>query len=113
DEVKALRRQFSDEVKALRRQLRESAVTADIVSSYPKMIRIREVAAQVSATDVLVLILGESGVGKEVLARFIHARSGRADKQLVAVNCAAMPHALLASKLFGIDRASFTGSMHE
>ena len=104
---------LSDEVKTLRRQLRETAVTSDIVSSSPKVMRVREVAAQVAATDVPVLILGESGVGKEVLARFIHARSGRADKPLVKVNCAALPHDLLESELFGFDRGAFTGATHE
>jgi two-component system, NtrC family, response regulator AtoC len=104
---------LSDEVKTLRRQLRESGVTTDIVSSNPKVMRMREVAAQVAATDVPVLILGESGVGKEVFARFIHARSGRADKPMVKVNCAALPHDLLESELFGFDRGAFTGATHE
>src|SRR6266566_4800880 len=104
---------LSDEVKSLRRQLHQSEITADIISSNPKMLRIREIAAQVAATDVPVLILGESGVGKEVVARFIHARSGRADQPLVKVNCAALPHDLLESELFGFDRGAFTGAMHE
>jgi two-component system response regulator AtoC len=103
---------LSDEVKSLRRQLHQSEIAADIMSSNPKMLRIREIAAQVAATDVPVLILGESGVGKEVMARFIHARSGRTGQPLVKVNCAALPH-LLESELFGFDRGAFTGAMHE
>lgn len=67
-------------------------------------------AQQVSGTDATVLVLGESGVGKEVIARYIHENSGRKDMPFVAVNCAALPENLLESELFGYEKGAFTGA---
>lgn len=69
-----------------------------------------ELAAKVAKTDSTVLILGESGVGKEVLARAIHNCSRRKDKPLIKVNCAAIPEALMESELFGFEDGAFTGA---
>jgi two-component system response regulator AtoC len=77
------------------------------------MLRILEVARQVADTDVPVLILGESGVGKEVVARYIHDRSPRTRGAFVKVNCAALPHELLESELFGYERGAFTGAVSD
>jgi two-component system response regulator AtoC len=103
--------ELRDEVKLLRRQLADSEDQELGISSNSKMVRVREVARQVAETDVPVLITGESGVGKEVLARYIHAHSGRADQPYVKVNCAALPHDLLESELFGYERGAFTGAV--
>lgn len=107
------KKSLQDEVKHLRRQLQSYGESGDFVSSSPKIGQIKEIARQVAGTDVPVLILGESGVGKEVLARFIHAHAGREGKPFVKVNCAALPHDLLESELFGYERGAFTGAMGE
>lgn len=69
-----------------------------------------KLADQISASNASVLLTGESGVGKEVMARYIHARSKRADAPFIAVNCAAIPDALLESELFGHEKNAFTGA---
>jgi two-component system response regulator AtoC len=78
-----------------------------------EMRRAYEIAKMVARTDVPVLISGESGVGKEVFAKFVHARSERASNPLVKVNCAALPNDLLESELFGYERGAFTGATAE
>ncbi len=75
------------------------------------MARVVKLAQQVAASDASVLITGDSGTGKEVLARYVHARSGRAKKPLICVNCAAIPETLLESELFGHEKGSFTGAV--
>ena len=102
-----------DEIKVLQRRLEQDGDSPDLVLSSPRMVRIRELALQVADTDAPVLILGESGVGKEVLARFIHARSGRCPKRFVKVNCAALPQDLLESELFGYERGAFSGAVRD
>lgn len=71
---------------------------------------VMRLADQVAASNASVLLTGESGVGKEVMARYIHARSKRADAPFIAVNCAAIPEALLESELFGHEKSAFTGA---
>jgi DNA-binding NtrC family response regulator len=75
------------------------------------MARVVKLAQQVATSDASVLITGDSGTGKEVLARFVHARSNRAKKPLICVNCAAIPETLLESELFGHEKGSFTGAV--
>ena len=83
------------------------------IYSSDKMHQIKEIIDQVANTDVTVLILGESGVGKEVVARSIHRNSSRRDKPFVKVNCAALPQELLESELFGYERGAFTGAYRQ
>jgi two-component system response regulator AtoC len=100
------------EREELRERLREHEEKE--LSSYlwasEKMVRIREILDQVADADVTVLIHGESGVGKEVIARTLHDLSDRREGPFVKVNCAALPEELLESELFGYERGAFTGA---
>jgi two-component system response regulator AtoC len=107
------KQKLKEEVKTLKRQLDSYVEAGDILSTNPKVLRIKEIAKQVADTDVPVLISGESGVGKEVLARLIHTSSSRHDKPFVKLNCAALPDDLLESELFGYERGAFTGALNE
>jgi two-component system, NtrC family, response regulator AtoC len=107
------KQKLKDEVRILKKKLDHMSDHPDVLSTNAKMLRLKEIAKQVADTDVPVLIMGESGVGKEVMARFIHGHSGRRDKPFVKVNCAALPHELLESELFGHERGAFTGAHAE
>ncbi len=82
-----------------------------IVARSPEMLEIVDVVRQVAPTDITVLITGESGVGKEVIARALHGASPRSAKPLVNVNCGAIPEGLIESELFGHERGSFTSAV--
>ncbi len=84
--------------------------TDGIVHLDPKMQKIIKVIDQVALTKATVLLLGESGVGKEVLAKMIHKKSNRKDKRFVVINCAAIPEKLIESELFGHEKGAFTGA---
>jgi DNA-binding NtrC family response regulator len=83
----------------------------DLIYRDDSMARVVKLAQQVAMSEASVLITGDSGTGKEVLARYVHARSGRSKKPLICVNCAAIPESLLESELFGHEKGSFTGAV--
>jgi two-component system response regulator AtoC len=91
----------------------DAAVAQAFLTSNPKMLGMARIVRRVAYTDVPILILGESGVGKEVMARFAHTHSGRQNKPFVKINCAALPHELLESELFGYERGAFTGALND
>ena len=97
----------------LRRELVADGQFGRMLGSSAPMRRVFEMAERVAATDATVLILGESGTGKDLLAQEIHGRSPRAGKAFVAVNCAALPENLIESELFGFERGAFTGAAQQ
>lgn len=98
---------FREELKFLRQQHLEST---GIIARSRAMHDILEVAAQTAGSDATILILGESGVGKDMVARFIHNTSNRKEGPFIRVNCSAIPETLIESELFGYEEGSFTGA---
>jgi DNA-binding NtrC family response regulator len=98
---------------ALRSRLATEGQFGQMIGRTPEMRRAFEMADRVAATDSTALILGESGTGKDLMAQEIHARSARAGKPFVAVNCAALPETLIESELFGYERGAFTGAAQQ
>jgi DNA-binding NtrC family response regulator len=101
------------ENERLRRELVAEGQFGRMLGASAVMRRVFEMAERVAPTDATVLILGESGTGKDLLAQEIHARSPRAEKPFVAVNCAALPENLIESELFGYERGAFTGAAQQ
>jgi DNA-binding NtrC family response regulator len=109
---RALRaRELLDEVMYLREQLQDRTKFQNIISKHPRMHAIFELISNVAHTTTTVLIEGETGTGKEQVARAIHAASQHRTGPLVAVNCAALPENLLESELFGHEKGSFTSAV--
>jgi DNA-binding NtrC family response regulator len=104
---------LEEENDSLRRQLASEGQFGAMIGRSEEMRRAFEIADRVASTDSTVLILGESGTGKDLLAQEIHARSPRAGKTFVAVNCAALPETLIESELFGYERGAFTGAAQQ
>ncbi len=86
---------------------------AELIGTSPAMVELRQEIARISSSDAKILVTGESGVGKELVARAIHARSARADHPFVPMNCAGLPETLLESELFGHVKGSFTGAYRD
>lgn len=97
------------ETKSLRRKVNRSKVQ-DMIGSSEQLEHIRATIDQVAPTDARVLITGPNGTGKELVARWLHEKSGRSDKPLVEVNCAAIPGELIESELFGHEKGAFTSA---
>ena len=110
DEIKTLKDQLYKENIALREEIDKSSMFDEIVGSSEPLRRVLTQVAKVAATDSTVLILGETGTGKEMIARAIHRRSKCSNRAFVCVNCAAIPPNLIASELFGHEKGAFTGA---
>jgi two-component system response regulator HydG len=102
--------QLQVEVKLLKESALDHAGLDNLVGTSPAMKRLRDLVARVAGSDISVLIEGETGTGKELVARALHAAGGRRDGPFVAVNCSAVPAQLLESEFFGHTRGSFTGA---
>ncbi|MEW5911402.1 MAG: sigma-54 dependent transcriptional regulator [Thermodesulfobacteriota bacterium] len=111
---KAIRqRQMSRELVTLRRQVREENSFQGIIGVSPKMAEVFDLVRKVGPTDASVLIQGETGTGKELLARALHAESPRRERPLVCINCAALTESLLEAELFGYVKGAFTGALSD
>jgi len=113
DEIKRLRDQLQDENVALREEIDQAFMFEEIVGSSLALRAVLSSVVKVAPTDSTVLISGETGTGKELIARAIHRRSRRSDGAFISVNCAAIPPSLIASELFGHEKGAFTGAVQQ
>jgi formate hydrogenlyase transcriptional activator len=111
EEIKQLKDRLHDENVVLREQIDQVFMFEEIVGSSPALKTVLSSIVKVAPTDSTVLITGETGTGKELIARAIHKGSPRAGQAFVSVNCAAIPSSLIASELFGHEKGAFTGAL--
>jgi transcriptional regulator with GAF, ATPase, and Fis domain len=111
NEIKKLSDRRSKENIALREEIDKSLMFEEIVGASPPLKAVLARIAKVAPTDTTVFITGETGTGKELVARAIHKRSKRSSRAFVSVNCAAIPETLIASELFGHEKGAFTGAL--
>ena len=104
-------RRLAEENVRFRQALRDRYRFENVVGLSPKMVEVYRLAARAAATHATVLLLGETGTGKELIARAIHHGSARAEGPFIAVDCTALPEALFESELFGHERGAFTGAV--
>jgi formate hydrogenlyase transcriptional activator len=109
DRVRAEERTRNENL-ALREQIDRDSMFEDIVGSSAALGKVLRQVSKVASSDSTILILGETGTGKELIARAIHKRSKRADRAFIGVNCGAIPPSLMASELFGHEKGAFTGA---
>jgi formate hydrogenlyase transcriptional activator len=110
-EIRALKDRLQSETTVLREEIEQTSMFEEIVGASPPIRTVLSHVSKVAPTDSTVLITGETGTGKELVARAIHKRSPRSARPFVAVNCAAIPSSLIASELFGHEKGAFTGAL--
>jgi len=110
EENQRLKDRLQDENLVLREQIDQALMFEEIVGASPALRAVLSRVSKVAPTDSTVLLTGETGTGKELIARAIHKRSRCASRTFVSVNCAAIPSSLIASELFGHDKGAFTGA---
>ncbi|MES9863424.1 MAG: sigma 54-interacting transcriptional regulator [Candidatus Thiodiazotropha sp. LLP2] len=103
---------LQEEVAHLRYSLDEETAPGDMVGSAPAFLKTSELLKKAGESNVTVLLLGETGVGKEMFARALHGISSRAERNFIAINCAAIPESLIESELFGVEKGAYTGAQH-
>ncbi|HEU4405461.1 MAG TPA: sigma 54-interacting transcriptional regulator [Polyangiaceae bacterium] len=113
DEIERLRERLERENESLKEELGAARPPGDIVGASPAFARALRQVELVAASDASVLVVGESGAGKELFARAVHAQSRRRDRPLVTVNCAAVPRELFESEFFGHVRGAFSGAVKD
>ncbi len=113
EDRKQVEQQVQDENLALREQIDQAFMFEEIVGSSPALKTVVASIVKVAPTDSTVLITGETGTGKELIARAIHKRSRRSGHAFIGVNCAAIPASLIASELFGHEKGAFTGALQQ
>ena len=106
----AAKRELNHQVQALKLRLRRVEGTPTMIGNHPSMQRVKALIQKIAPTQSTVLICGETGTGKELVARSVHELSDRADKPFVPVNCGALPETLIESELFGHRKGAFTGA---
>jgi len=111
DEQKSTEERLRNENLVLREEIDRSSMFEEIVGSSSPIRQLLKKVEKVAPSDSTVLILGETGTGKELIARALHRRSKRANRAFVRVNCAAIPQSLIASELFGHEKGAFTGAL--
>jgi formate hydrogenlyase transcriptional activator len=110
-EIEALQQKLQSQNLVLNENIAESTGFEELIGSSGGLKRVLAAIEKVAASDSTVLILGETGTGKELIAKAIHKRSARSDKAMVKINCAAIPESLIASELFGHEKGAFTGAL--
>jgi transcriptional regulator with GAF, ATPase, and Fis domain len=113
EEINKYKQQLEEEKIYLKEEIETTQNYSDIIGESPLIRKTFKLVSQVASSDSTVLILGETGTGKELIARAIHNDSPRKDKLMVKVNCAALPPNLIESELFGHERGSFTGATEQ
>jgi len=111
EEIRRLNRKLSEENLYYKEEHLQNLHFEDIIGESPGIRRVLAQIDQVTGTDATVMIIGETGVGKELVARAIHRRSTRPDKPFIKVNCSALPESLIPSELFGHEKGAFTGAI--
>ena len=111
EQIRNYREQLEEEKIYLKEKIENSIDPAEIIGESPELKKVFRLIAQVAYTDTTVLLMGETGTGKELVARAIHSASPRKNKGMIKLNCAAIPANLIESELFGHERGSFTGAV--
>ncbi|HJV24530.1 MAG TPA: sigma 54-interacting transcriptional regulator [Aromatoleum sp.] len=113
DNVECKLRQLQEDVRQLKATLHaQRAPAGQLVGNSPAFRAAFDLVNKAAKSPISVLLLGETGVGKEMFARWLHEHSDRADQPFVAINCAAIPHDLIESELFGVQKGAYTGAQH-